>query len=144
MSAKSEAKPPMGSTEEWGSCPYHSLNNAGRVLKRKLSRRRSVALTIQAPFQNVTKSCPSVGGAENALMLKILVCWLKWVEGAASPADITFEIAAAAVAKSIFCFTSTLTGSPINVRFHSCINNSTTWLQNEGHSLRMGLCRLLQ
>lgn len=33
-----------------------------------------------------------MGGAENALMLKILVCWLKWVEGAAFRADITSEI----------------------------------------------------
>ncbi len=42
-----------------------------------------------------------MGGAENALMLKILVCWLKWVEGAAFGADITSEIAHSAAAKSI-------------------------------------------
>lgn len=39
-----------------------------------------------------------MGGAENALMLEILVCWPKWVEGAAFGADITSEIAVAAAA----------------------------------------------
>lgn len=59
------------------------------------------ALVTQPCLQNVTRSCPSVGGAENAPMLKILVCWLKWVERAAFGADTTSEIAAAAAAKSI-------------------------------------------
>lgn len=31
----------------------------------------------------------------------MLVCWLKWIEGAAFGADITSEIAGAAAAKSI-------------------------------------------
>lgn len=40
-----------------------------------------------------------MGGAENALMLKILVCWLKWVEGAVFGTAVTSEIASAAAAK---------------------------------------------
>lgn len=60
-----------------------------------------------------------MGGAENALLLKILVCWLKWLEGAAFGADITSEIACTAATKSI-----PLKPGPVHPQVYTFISTS--------------------
>ena len=57
-------------------CRVH-LNEYINTINVKLSSLKSCCLAIK----NVNRSCPSVGGAENALMLKILVCWLDMGSG---------------------------------------------------------------